>query len=89
MTFSAVFGFKYPDQCILLWIIAGGIVFMVCSWWGVKCYLHNERDTAAVQPADNRGADGEADNKQKSTDFPNDEDEITRSEDSKLLAFVF
>ena len=40
MTLSAIFGFGYPTQCSILWIIIGGIVCMVCTGWGVKCYLH-------------------------------------------------
>ena len=83
MTFSAVFGFKYPDQCTLLWIIAGGIVFMVIAGWGVKCYLRGERNTASVQPSVGTIV---ADKKEEPTDHKED---MLPAEKTELLAFVF
>jgi hypothetical protein len=91
MTFSAVFGLKYPGQCTLFWIIAGGILFMVVVGWVVKCYLHGGGNTASVQPvvdATTAKVD-EAANEEEPKKATDNEPDRAKREDTKLLAFVF
>ena len=58
LTFSAMLGFQYPDQCIIIWIILGIIPcsMIICC---IVCFCVNTG--VDIGPESTDGADGEQD----------------------------
>ena len=90
MTFGAVFGFKYPSQCSIIWIIFAGIVLLCCGGWGTKWYVAHKSGQlrTTVQEKDPEGEqpkEKESGAKEPEGILPNS----GNAEKSSLLAFVF
>ena len=84
ITFGAVFGFKFLDQCRILWIIFGVIVGVVCIGWFIKYRI--DRKTETVQSIEliklpEGGTESSAN--------PPEGTGKKREETTSLLAFVF
>ena len=52
MTFGAVFGFGYPTQCIIIWLIFGAIFLLCCGGWGTKCYIAHKSGHVSINNGD-------------------------------------
>merc|ERR1711957_893579 len=52
MTFGALFGFGYPTQCIIIWLIFGAIFLLCCGGWGTKCYIAHKSGHVSINNGD-------------------------------------
>ena len=48
MSFGAVFGFRYPTQCIITWLVLGAILLLCAGGLGIKCYIASKSEYVTV-----------------------------------------